>query len=212
MIKVEILNSLKDYYGFEKDKEFSKFLGISSQVYSNWKSRNSFDIEMICFKCLEINPEWLISGKGEMLKRNVNDSDFQNKIKKIPFLPFQEISNYKLNNLIKFSCAGDDLVSPMPSEIDYLTDIVSLANTSKYTSGDIVACKIINVFDFFKHSEVSIGKDFIIDTKTGVLFKKIMGFDLNNSSFLLNDDTNTFEIPIQEIKSISEVVGIIRFF
>lgn len=68
MDKKLILNRLQDYYKFKKDIDFADFLGISGQVLSKWKTRNSYDIELLYTKCTEINPEWLITGKEPMLK------------------------------------------------------------------------------------------------------------------------------------------------
>ena len=68
MDKKLILNKLQEYYRFKKDIDFADFLGISGQVLSKWKTRNTYDIELIYTKCTEISPEWLITGKGSMLK------------------------------------------------------------------------------------------------------------------------------------------------
>lgn len=66
MDKTMMLNMLQSYYGLNKDVDFANTLGISSQVLSNWKKRNTFDAELIYTKCLNINPEWLLTGIGNM--------------------------------------------------------------------------------------------------------------------------------------------------
>jgi Bacteriophage CI repressor helix-turn-helix domain len=71
MGKTEILSALQLYYKLEKDIDFANKLGISSQVLYNWKKRNTYDAKLIYTKCLEINPEWLLTGNGEMLKENI---------------------------------------------------------------------------------------------------------------------------------------------
>jgi len=68
MDKLLILNEIKNYYSFKSDTKFADFLGITPQVLSNWKSRKTFDVELIYTKCLIFNSEWLLTGKGEMLK------------------------------------------------------------------------------------------------------------------------------------------------
>lgn len=63
----DILNKIKEYYGFSKESDFADFLNISPQVLSNWNSRHTFDIEKVYKRCPEINAHWLISGTGSML-------------------------------------------------------------------------------------------------------------------------------------------------
>lgn len=67
MNKTLILNSIKDYYRFKNNSEFARYLGITPQVLSNWKSRDTYDPSLIYTKCLDINPHWLLTGDGDML-------------------------------------------------------------------------------------------------------------------------------------------------
>lgn len=67
--KALILNRIKNHYGIVKDADFAKFLEITPQVLSNWKSRSTFDPVIIYTKCLDIDPGWLLTGEGEMLKQ-----------------------------------------------------------------------------------------------------------------------------------------------
>ena len=55
-----------------KNADFARFLGISSQAVSNWYTRNTFDAELLYTKCDFINPAWLLTGKGSMLKDDLN--------------------------------------------------------------------------------------------------------------------------------------------
>lgn len=80
MDKTLIINKIKEYYNFKSDSEFARHLEISSQVLSNWKSRNTFDPALIYTKCLDINAEWLLTGKGEMLKSTYKSVDMVNEV------------------------------------------------------------------------------------------------------------------------------------
>jgi phage repressor protein C with HTH and peptisase S24 domain len=66
--KGEMLNVIKRHLNMNKNSEFARFLGISSQAVSNWYSRNTFDAELLYTKCDFINPDWLLTGRGSMLK------------------------------------------------------------------------------------------------------------------------------------------------
>lgn len=65
-----ILNEIKLYYKFKTDAEFSDFLGVGQQTISNWRNRNTFDIDLIYTKCVNINANWLLSGEGEMFQNS----------------------------------------------------------------------------------------------------------------------------------------------
>jgi hypothetical protein len=59
------------------DSEFARFLEIKPQTLATWHSRNTFDINIIYSKCYEISPDFLLTGKGEML-RNVAEKKEEN--------------------------------------------------------------------------------------------------------------------------------------
>lgn len=74
MDKIIILNGIKKHYGFEKDIQLARLLGVSSQTFSNWKRRNKYNTVLLCNKCKEINPEWIISGTGSVSKTYTEES------------------------------------------------------------------------------------------------------------------------------------------
>ena len=63
-----MLDEIKKYLNMHKNSDFARFLGISSQAVSNWYTRNTFDSELLYTKCDFINPDWLLTGRGSMLK------------------------------------------------------------------------------------------------------------------------------------------------
>ncbi|WP_206368666.1 helix-turn-helix domain-containing protein [Sphingobacterium sp. B16(2022)] len=67
-----ILNQIKIQLGYSKDSEFAKFLGIKPQTLSTWHTRNTFDIELVYAKCEQIDANWLLTGKGQILKNEEN--------------------------------------------------------------------------------------------------------------------------------------------
>lgn len=118
-----ILNKIKEYYNFPSDTAFAKFLGISPQTLSSWHSRNTFDIDLIYAKCVNINSDFLLSGEGEIEKPNV-EVNLINKNDK----NFDKVNDKKPNveiNLIKTK-KGDTL-EPMSDKMKYLQSIVDKA-------------------------------------------------------------------------------------
>ena len=54
--------------GIKKEIDFANELGISKQLLSNWKSRNTYDINKIEDKFPDVSKTWLLTGEGSMLK------------------------------------------------------------------------------------------------------------------------------------------------
>jgi hypothetical protein len=69
MDKTLILNEIKEHLNIGSNKDFAMYLGIKPTTLSMWYSRNTFDIELIFTKCEFLNSEWLLTGKGFMLKQ-----------------------------------------------------------------------------------------------------------------------------------------------
>lgn len=68
------LNALIDYFAGGKKAEFARMLGTSPQGVNTWLSRNTFDIELIYSKCEGVSAEWLLTGKGEMIEKKIEEN------------------------------------------------------------------------------------------------------------------------------------------
>lgn len=89
-----ILNKLKNHYAFKKDSDFARFLGIKPQTLASWYSRGTFDVYILYAKCVEISPDYLLSGEGEILREKALQSNFTNE-------PNSSYLNSKDSDLIK---------------------------------------------------------------------------------------------------------------
>ncbi len=63
-----VLNRFKEAKKITSDKELAEILGLSKSTLSNWIARNSLDYELLFSNCEQINIEWLLTGKGQMMK------------------------------------------------------------------------------------------------------------------------------------------------
>lgn len=81
MKKKDRLLKLIEHYSDGNKSEFARMIGVSPQAVNTWISRNTFDIDIIYAKCVNISPEWLLTGKGPMLKPTTEES--QVKVKPI---------------------------------------------------------------------------------------------------------------------------------
>ena len=68
MNKKEQLDLLVAHYAGGVKAEFAKMLGISRQHLNVWYNRKYFDIEKVFNACHGVSAEWLITGKGTMIK------------------------------------------------------------------------------------------------------------------------------------------------
>ncbi|MBA82689.1 helix-turn-helix domain-containing protein [Leeuwenhoekiella sp.] len=111
MDKAIMLDRIKDYYSFKTDVDFAKFLGITPQVYSNWKGRNSFDAELLYNKCPELNPSWLLCGKEPM----ITEKELQVNEAKSPYILRKKLTY--LEDELKILTEADKIMSESGSQI-----------------------------------------------------------------------------------------------
>lgn len=74
MTKLERLLNIIEHYSQGNKAQFAKKLSVSPQVIDGWQKRNSFDPYVILEHCPEISPDWLLFGRGEMLRNSEQDS------------------------------------------------------------------------------------------------------------------------------------------
>lgn len=82
--KSEILDDIKSVYGFKTDVQLGKKLGIKTQTISTWRARDTFDVQLIYSKCELIDGNYLLSGKGQILRsknKQINVNAILNYIK-----------------------------------------------------------------------------------------------------------------------------------
>ncbi len=71
MNKTLILNELINHFSNGSKSNFAKKIEVSPQMITNWLNRNTFDLERVYTKCENVNPNWLLTGKGSMLKEGI---------------------------------------------------------------------------------------------------------------------------------------------
>lgn len=76
MNKSEMLNQLISYYSGGNKSAFAKMLGIKPQSVNTWIIRNTFDTNLIYSKCNNVSAEWLLTGEGNMLKKDGSHVDY----------------------------------------------------------------------------------------------------------------------------------------
>ena len=116
MDKSLILKKIESHYNFKNSAEFASFLGITPQRLSNWKSRNTYDPELLYTKCLGLNPEWLLTGEGAMFKSESEDLQVNEES------PAPYYTTGQMPKVISVSPEGDEniIMVPVPAQAGYL--------------------------------------------------------------------------------------------
>ena len=236
-IKERILYIL-EIKGIVKEKFFQKI----GMTYGNFTGKakntplNSNAIGNILLEIPDINPEWLLTGKGEVLKdtavykkledtevlkleltkelKELEKSDIkltQAKKLLIPFVGIQAVGGFGNQD---FSIQEQDVknyyVVPkfQGRRIDFMIEVSGASMYPKYNSGDVVACTIIRDSQFLQWNKVHV----IATQEQGILIKRIKKGPDNNTITAVSDNKtyDPFDIPINEITGIALVVGVIR--
>lgn len=88
-----MLNAIINHYANGSKARMARILDVTPQAISTWLSRNKLDIELVFAKCEGINPEWLFTGKGSMLRINkIVDQPLTITKKDIVAIPLVDIS------------------------------------------------------------------------------------------------------------------------
>lgn len=211
MDKLLILNKIQEHYGYKKDAQFAEFLGIPAQNLSKWKLRNTYDVELVYTKCTEINPEWLLTGKGPMLKSDMAIA-VPSISKGIPLLPFDAFAGIADSTItgVDFNALTERYEIPLFDglQIDFMIPVRGSSMYPKYSSGDVVACRLINELLFVQWNKV-----YVIDSiSQGIMMKRLKKSEKIDYMICKSDNAEygEFEIPKSDIRNIALVVGVVR--
>ena len=89
--KQRMLEELIDHYADGNKAKFARMLEVSPQTVSTWISRETFDAELIYTKCEGISGDWLLSGEGPMLKKDMPTTCQPSHIEELVFKLFDEV-------------------------------------------------------------------------------------------------------------------------
>lgn len=158
-----------------------------------------------------LNPEWLLTGKGNMLRDDnppvAAAIEARQSVTALPLIPITAFAGFG-------SQAFQDLQVehyyevPEFKQADFLMRIKGNSMYPKYSSGDIVACAIIEETLFFQWNKI-----YAIYTKSqGVLVKRVKPSKIKDHIMLVSDNTqyDPFDVPIADISRLALIIGVIR--
>ena len=225
MTKKERLEAIIAHYGDGKPSQFAKSLGVAPSTISSWLSRDTFDYELLFAKCENINSAWLLTGEGDMLLSSSGNNQGSTKDEPrtnqpttclaqagIPLIPVDAVAGF--NGIDSPTIQIHDCQRYLVPEFQQLNAefMIRVSGSSmypKYSSGDILACKKL-----YSPAFIQWGKIYVIDSAQGAMVKRLFPCDENQDSVICKSDNPNyppFELPKTEIRSLSIVLGSIRF-
>ena len=212
MNKKDMILALIEHYSDGNKAQFANLLGITPQGLSTWIKRETFDIELIFSKCEGLSANWLLTGKGSMIKGNdailPKAIHTTNSTDGIPLIPFSAMAGALSDERTALEYECERYVVPAFKGADFLMPIKGTSMQPTYNSGDIVACQRVPMNSIF----FQWNKPYVLDTTQGPLVKRVKpGSDKNHISLVSdNPDYDPFQLPLEQIHAVALVIGLIR--
>lgn len=192
-----------------KKSEFFDKIGMTSANFrGNAKESplNSATIENIISLYPAVNTDWLITGKGEMLKPDITNV-INVTYKGIPLLTESAFAGITSGDVSILELDCERYVIPTFKGADFLITVKGSSMNPKYSSGDIVACKWLPLDTFFQWNKV-----YVLDTIQGPLIKRIKkGKDEDHLLIISeNERYEPYDLHRNEIRKLALVIGVIR--
>lgn len=210
----------------QNTREFSDNLGYSlTKLYDvqRGKTKRLSDelIELILEKYPRFNKVWLMTGEGEMLRSSDVDPSKSTAVVQptlrpvnkggLPLIPIDAVAGFNgwdECGVTEMECARYTVPDFETAHADFLIRVSGSSMYPKYSSGDILACRKIDEITFLQW-----GKVYVIDSRQGAMVKRLFPMEGNGDMVLCKSDNPNyppFELPKEEIRSLSIVVGAIR--
>lgn len=190
---------------------FANAIGVTPSVVDNIvgkrQGKPSFDVVEKVSALAEINIDWLIIGKGDMLKSSKGIKPTKDGTG-IPLIPVEAMAGCFTGSQTILLQECDHYVVPAFKNADFLIYVRGDSMQPRYFSGDMVACKMLSPTDLF----FQWGKVYVLDTDQGALIKKVEQGTDDETITLVSENENykPFQIPRRAVYHIAIVMGLIR--
>ena len=195
----------------EKKSDFYLKTGLSNGFLDKNENISSNNIEIIISKYPHLNVDWLITGRGDML-RNIEEVSKEYVKKGIPLIPIEAVAGLpSVDNLGVIFHDCDQYIVPEFKDkgVEFMIRVSGSSMYPKYSNGDILACRRIHDILFFQW-----GKIYVIDSSQGALVKRVYEDKDNPDNIICVSENKerypAFSIPKNDIRSLSIVIGVIR--
>ena len=200
---------------------FAKSIGlqptaISSYLGSKRRSKPSIDMVTNISNNLNVDLDWLLTGKGPMLKQSDHAQlpearRTEARGKGIPLIPLDAVAGFPAidNDGVSYEdCERYSIPEFEAKGANFLIRVSGDSMTPMYNNGDIIACRKIADILFFQWGAV-----YVLDTSQGVLVKYVEECEKDGDSIVCvseNKRYKPFRLPKEDIRSLSTIVGLVR--
>lgn len=199
----------------EKINQYLNIKGISptkAEGMLNWgkgaltksSSISTDKLEEFLLLFNDLSSEWLLRGKGEMIKSKANISSPLITKPRIPYKAAAGSITHAVEGITEAQCEQIPVINAFPN-YDFTIIIKGDSMEPKYEGGDEVACKRVDGTSFIQW-----GKVHVLDTAQGIVIKRIYEDGDKIKCVSYNPEYPPFSIDKSEIYSISLVVGLLR--
>lgn len=208
---IERLDKFLKYKGVNDNQltvDANLSIGLIGKARKGGKAMTSTNIEKILSCYPDLNPTWLLTGKGDMiLDRDSSDATYSSVNTGIPLIPVEAMAGYLSGEVSVLESDCERLNIP-GLKADFVIPVSGDSMQPKYYSGDYVACQNVNLNDLF----FQWGKVYVIDTNQGVLLKKVKKADHPGNILLVseNPDYDPITMPRENVYHIALVKGLVR--
>lgn len=226
MDKKGILQELINHYGEGKKVNFANKLGVPAQNVSAWFNRNTFDIELIYGKFPELSAHWLLTGEGNMFKRQIKTDCVQNnnikqtecsvleacEIEELPIIP-GNIVNAPEIDVYQYITENENCIETAPVVQQFPDSKAFYRIKTKAMEPNICAGDMLALAAYPKGFERIVpGDPYSVDTNTNGLVTRLL---YNHPDGFLARSYNPekypdFIITREEIINVFRIVGLLR--
>ena len=208
-----ILERIKQYIDYKSISvaAFEKSIGMSNASFGKCLKKGGAigtdKLENILSVYSDISPNWLLTGKGDML-RNTTELTPTKDGTGIPLIPVEAMAGCFTGSQTILLQECDRYVVPAFKNADFLIYVRGDSMQPRYYSGDMVACKMLSPTDLF----FQWGKVYVLDTDQGALIKKVEQGTDDETITLVSENENykPFLLPRRSVYHIAIVMGLIR--
>lgn len=207
-LKIKELRKLKKL----TQKELSSKLNMDDSQFSKieqGKLQPTLNQLMELSSIFNVSLDELCFDKKAIIKNNIPVAkSVESSIEGIPLIPIEAMAGYGGGEMQIMEFESERFVVPTFKGADFLIQVKGSSMYPKYNSGDIVACKKLNLNDlFFQWNKV-----YVLDTEQGALIKRIDIAADDDHVMIVSDNEKYKPFPLHKskINAISIVMGVIR--